>query len=108
MQGFSNWWIPNLYTWTVLWAVTMILPKRMSPKAKMIVYPIVCSLHGFLYGVLYAPAQALLFGLGYEGMIAWIITGFSFDILHGIGNFVSGCFILPLSRVLDKSFKNFK
>ena len=27
--GFAPWWWANLYTWTVLWAVTMLLPRRM-------------------------------------------------------------------------------
>ena len=31
--GFSLWWIPYLYIWTVLWAVTMLLPRKMPVKA---------------------------------------------------------------------------
>lgn len=31
-NGFNLWWIPYLYIWTVLWAVTMLLPKNMSKK----------------------------------------------------------------------------
>ena len=31
-NGFSTWWIPHLYVWTVLWAVVMALPKKMSAK----------------------------------------------------------------------------
>ena len=55
--GFAVWWIPYLYVWTVLWAVVMLLPKNMGKTAQMIVYPIVCALHGLLFGVLYAPVQ---------------------------------------------------
>ena len=40
--GFSMWWIPYLYIWTVLWGVTMLLPKNMPAKVKPIVYMIVC------------------------------------------------------------------
>ena len=28
LAGFNTWWIPYLYIWTVLWAVTMLLPKE--------------------------------------------------------------------------------
>ena len=31
-SGFSVWWIPYLYVWTVLWAFAMILPKNMNKK----------------------------------------------------------------------------
>ena len=27
--GFAFWWIPYLYVWTVLWAVTLLLPKNL-------------------------------------------------------------------------------
>ena len=27
--GFDVWWLPYLYIWTILWGITMLLPKRM-------------------------------------------------------------------------------
>ena len=100
--GFTTWWVPYLYIWTILWAVTMILPKKMPKAVAMVVYPLICCLHGLLFGVLYAPAQALLFGLDFEGMIAWIATGFVFDVTHAIGNFGAGLLILPMAQLLTK------
>ena len=100
--GFGLWWIPYLYIWAILWGVAMLLPRRMPKAVASIVYPTVCALHGLLYGVLYAPAQALIFGLDFDGMIAWIIAGFPFDLLHGLGNLVAGLLILPLSHLLEK------
>ena len=100
--GFSLWWVPYLYIWTVLWGITMLLPKTLKDKTAAFVYPLVCGLHGLLYGVLYAPAQALLFHLDFEQMLAWIGAGFSFDVLHCVGNTVAGLLILPLSKVLCK------
>lgn len=105
MNGFSTWWIPYLYIWTVLWGMTMLIPKRIPDKAKPIVYSAVCSLHGFLYGVLYAPAQALLFGLDFKGMLTWIAAGFPFDITHGISNFICGLLICPIISILSKAEK---
>ena len=61
---------------------------------------VVCSAHGFLFGILYAPAQAILYGLDFKGMIAWIIAGFPFDCIHGISNFFSGILIVPLISIL--------
>ena len=101
-SGFASWWIPYLYMWTVLWAVTMLLPKQMPKKIQPIVYMIVCALHGFLFGILYAPAQALLFGLSFQGMIAWIIAGFPWDFVHGVSNFFCGILIVPIISVLRR------
>lgn len=98
--GFATWWVPYLYLWTVLWGVTMLLPKNMPKKIKPLVYMTVCAMHGFLYGILYAPAQAFFFGLNWEGTLAWIMTGLPWDFLHGISNFFCGMLILPIVRAL--------
>ena len=70
--GFAPWWVPYLYVWAVLWGMAMLMPRRIPKKAKAVVYPIVCALHGFAFGILYAPGQALLFGLDFKAMIPWI------------------------------------
>lgn len=101
MNGFSMWWIPHLYLWTILWGVTMLLPKKMPKAVAPIVYIIVAGAHGFLYGTLYAPAQALMFGLDLNGTIAWIIAGIPWDITHGIGNMVGGLLIVPIISVIQ-------
>lgn len=103
--GIGLWWIPYLYTWTVLWGAVMLLPKNMPKKIAPIVYAVVCSLHGYLYGVLYAPSQALLFGLDFKGTIAWIISGFPFDLVHGTSNLCLGVLIIPIATVLKKTNK---
>ncbi len=100
--GFNVWWIPYLYIWTVLWGVTMLLPKDMPPVAQMIIYPAVCALHGLLYGTLYAPAQALLFGLNLQGTIAWIIAGLPWDLVHALGNLFAGLLVYPLKQALKR------
>lgn len=104
--GFATWWIPYLYIWTILWGVTMLLPKNMPAKIKPLVYMCVCALHGFLFGTLYAPAQALLFGLNFEGMIAWIIAGLPWDFVHGVSNFFCGMLIIPIVKVLRMAERN--
>lgn len=105
--GFNLWWVPYLYTWTILWAITMLLPQKMPRLAKLIVYPAVCCLHGLAYGMLYAPAQALMFGMNAEQMLAWIIAGFPFDLLHGVGNLCTGMLVLPMSELIKKLLKKY-
>ena len=103
--GFNMWWVPYLYIWTVLWAVTMPLRGRMSRKVRCVVYPIVCCLHGLLFGVLYAPAQALMFGMDLDMMVAWILSGLRFDIVHGVGNLFAGQLVVPMSELLERLVK---
>ena len=100
--GFTLWWIPYLYIWTILFGVTMLLPKNLPDKYAAFIYPIICGLHGFAFGILFAPAQSILFGLDFKGMIAWIIAGIPFDITHGVANTIAGALVLPLSKVLKK------
>ena len=100
LSGFSAWWIPYLYLWTVLWGIVMLLPQKMPKAVRPLVYMTVCAVHGFLFGTLYAPVQAVLTGLSLEGMIAWIIAGLPWDFLHGVSNFFCGILIMPIISVL--------
>lgn len=104
-SGFAAWWVPHLYLWMVLWGMTMLLPRRMPAKVKPLVYMAVCAAHGFLYGTLYAPAQALMFGLNLETTIAWIIAGLPWDCIHGVSNFCAGALILPVVSALRTAEK---
>ena len=98
------WWIPYLYIWTVLWGITMLLPKNMPKKLAFVIYPVICGLHGLAFGILYAPTQALFFGFNFKQTIAWIIAGLPFDAVHAVGNFCAGLLIVPLSELLKKLF----
>ncbi len=100
--GFAPWWVPYLYVWTVLWGIAMLIPKKIHPTDAKIVYPVVCALHGFSFGMIYAPGQALLFGYTFDMTVAWIIAGIGFDITMGISNLCAGLLIYPLSELLVK------
>jgi energy-coupling factor transport system substrate-specific component len=63
---------------------------------------ILCALHGLSFGTLYAPAHALMFGLSFQGMIAWIIAGLPFDLIHAAGNLAAGTMIVPLAALLKR------
>lgn len=104
--GFATWWIPYLYLWAVLWGATMLLPKRIPEKIRPLVYMLLCAAHGFLFGTLYAPAQALLYGLSFQKMIAWIISGLPWDFVHGVSNFFCGILIVPIVKILTFLEKN--
>ena len=103
--GFATWWIPYLYLWTVLWGAAMLLPRNIPEKIQPPVYMAVCAAHGFLFGTLYAPAQAILYGLDFQGMAAWIIAGLPMDLIHGVSNFFCGILIVPLIKILRTAEK---
>lgn len=104
--GFNAWWVPYLYIWTVLWGITMLMPKNMPRAVAIVVYPIICALHGLFFGALYAPVQALMFGFTFEQTLTWIAAGLTFDIIHMVGNFTVGLLIYPVSQVLKRLVKN--
>lgn len=104
--GFAAWWFAYLYVWLILWGAVMLLPRDMPKKLQPAVYMAVCAAHGFLFGTLCAPAQALLFGLNFEGMAAWIVAGLPFDVVHGVSNFLCGVLIMPVVFVLRLAEQN--
>ena len=100
--GFNFWWLPYTYIWTILWGIVMLLPRNIPRKVQFILYPLICAIHGFAFGVLYSPAQALMFGLTFKQTVAWVISGIPFDLIHGFSNLVVGFLILPLSELLTR------
>jgi energy-coupling factor transport system substrate-specific component len=78
----------------------MLLPKELPPKWEPLIYMGIAALHGLLYGTLYAPYQALVFGLSFQGMLAWIVAGLPYDVIHAAGNFAAGFLVLPLTGLL--------
>ncbi len=104
--GFGPWWIAYLYVWAVLWGAVMLIPKFLSEKIKYVLYIAFCAAHGILFGVLYAPAQAIMFGLDFKGTLAWIAAGFYFDLIHGIGNLNLGVVLIyPMIKILRSTDK---
>jgi energy-coupling factor transport system substrate-specific component len=102
-EGFSPFgWLPELYLWLILWGAVMLLPKKMPKVIAPIIYMLVSCLHGLFFGVFYAPVYALFTGIGWDRVWLWILAGLPFDLLHGIGNFVLGTLIVPLTTLLRK------
>jgi hypothetical protein len=83
--------------------MVMLLPKHMPQKVRPFVYAAVCAVHGLLYGTLYAPFQALAFGLDWKGTIAWIVAGFPWDAIHGGCNLLLGILICPMIMVMRRA-----
>jgi hypothetical protein len=103
-SGFANWWLPYLYIWLPLWGAFLLLPKALERKKYALpIYAGICALHGICFGLLYAPAQALMFGLSFNGTIAWIAAGLPFDIAQAVNNLFMGLMILPLAKVIRKA-----
>lgn len=80
----------------------MLLPQKIPRRARPVVYMLINACHGFLFGTLYAPAQAVLFGLSFDKTIAWIVAGLPWDFVHGVSNFFCGLLIVPLISILLK------
>lgn len=51
LGGFSLWWYPYLYVWTILWGMVMLIPKKLPEKVKNVLYIAVCAIHGFAFGI---------------------------------------------------------
>ena len=102
-SGFGIWWLAYLYIWTILWAFVMLIPRRLPTRVRAVLYVALCTLHGFLFGVLYAPVQ-MIYNSDLNYIISWIAVGFvTADIYHGIGNCIFGILlIIPLSKLLLK------
>ena len=108
VYGFGLMWVPYLYIWTILWALGMLVPRRWSVRARVVGYIVVAVLHGLSFGTLYAPFWALAFHTGAEGIVAYIVSGFPWDLTQAAGNAVFATLVVPLSNLLIRFNKGAK
>ena len=95
--GLHLWVMSYLYVWAILVFIILFVRKLDS----VMLYTLISSIYGFLFGTLCSVPFFITGGIGYG--ISWIIGGIIFDIYHGVGNFVL-MFLLykPISKVFEK------
>lgn len=106
-SGTILWWPAYTYIWLFPFIITLLVPKKLNKKFLIPIYMVVCGLHGFMFGILYSPMQALLFGMNFKATVSWIISGIPFDLIHGVSNIVVGSIVYPLSQVLSKVYNKY-
>lgn len=96
--GLAIWAISYLYVWAILVLAVCLLRKIDS----RILFTLVSGIFGLMFGIFCSVPSFIIGGFGYG--ISWIISGLSFDLLHGFGNLLL-TFLLykPISRVLEKA-----
>ncbi len=109
LHGFHLWNMMYLYVWAVLILIALcFLPLhklieaktgKLSPVLITVLWTFLASIFGICYGTICSIPYFLT--LGSEGAVAWIVSGFTFDILHCIGNAVISAFMFfPLYKIL--------
>lgn len=100
MWGFGLWWISYLYVWNILAALTMLLKRFMGEDA--VLWAAFSAVFGLAFGAFFSIAYipvSLSTAYGY-----WL-SGLSWDIWHGICNFV---IMLVLYKPLNSALKSIK
>ena len=107
VDGFSPmWWPMYLYTWPVLWLMTLALPRRMPLPVAVVVYAAVCGAFGFLFGLLCLPYTAIVVYTPdswqdfCEKLSLLFAADIPFDVLHAVGNAAAGLLTVPMTALL--------
>lgn len=114
LHGIHIWNLMYLYVWAVLvFLVLALLPLhrlidalagRKAIALQTAMWTVVAALYGISFGTICSVPY--FFTLGPAGAVSWIISGFSFDILHCIGNAIMtavGFYPLYKTLMLAKS-----
>lgn len=97
LYGFGQWFFMYLYVWPLLFFLSWFLRRIKKPW----VWAIISGAFGLAFGTL-CSISYLPIG-GFKMMISWIISGFTFDLIHGVSNFLLAILLFkPLSRILEK------
>lgn len=98
--GFSMWNLNYLYIWAILFVAAYFLRKMRHP----LWWACLSGAFGFLFGLFCTPVYISMFGV--EFAISWWISGFVFDVPHGIGNFcIALVLFVPLRNLLTKLYQ---
>ena len=97
IYGFGIWWVTYLYVWTILFIIVRIFHKNEQP----LFWAIIGGFYGLAFGALCAIPTIIAGGIG--AGVAWWVSGIPYDILHGVGNFVTILILFkPLYAVIKK------
>ena len=97
IYGINLWNIMYLYVWVVL--VFVALPFRKIRRGW--VFGLISGIFGLLFGVLCSIPYWFAFSPSFA--ISWIISGLTFDLVHGIANFaVAFILYIPITKALEK------
>lgn len=98
--GLGIWNINYLYIWAILSFVVLIIKKIDDAFT----YSLIAAIFGLMFGVLCSFPDFFIGGTAYA--ITKIISGFKFDLLHCVGNFVLVLFLYkPLTKVMNRAIK---
>lgn len=97
LYGINIWNIMYLYVWAIL--VFASLPLKKVRKGW--VFAFLSGMFGLLFGTLCSIPYFFAFGPSYA--ISWIISGLSYDLIHGVANFIVAFILyIPLTNAMDR------
>lgn len=93
--GFGQWFINYLYVWLVPVVLGVLFRKQTSRWF----WAVLAGVYGLCFGTL--CSFPMLFIGGFPAMVGYIISGLSFDAVHGVANFIAALVLfVPLRKVL--------
>lgn len=99
-MGFGVWTVAQMVSFTIILVIVSLF-KSVYHRLPVIVMAITCGVLGLLYGFCISLVQAPFFG--WVSFIPYYISGFSYDCLHALGNFIFYMILSPiLIPLIDK------
>ncbi len=113
--GFGIWFIGYLYIWFLLYVIARLLCKNHAPLE---IHPLTWALASGAFGLGFGASFALIsffLGLASGGIsggltsaFGYWVSGITFDLIHGISNFLVALFLFrPSYKVLNMLTKNY-
>lgn len=96
IYGFSTWVLGYFLVWPLLVIITGTLKSFVTNEYG---YALIAGVFGLCFGFFFAITESFFYGVTY-GISYWI-SGLSFDIVHGVSNFI---LTLVLFKPLYKVF----
>ena len=95
--GIGTWNINYLYIWVIPAVAGWLLRRWKNP----VLWAVLAGLYGLLFGLLCAPVDICIGGVGYA--ISKWISGIPFDTAHCAGNFVLALLLfVPLRKLTQR------
>jgi len=113
--GFGIWFIGYLYVWFLLYLIARLLCKNHDPlELPSLTWALSSGAFGLVFGALFALTSFFL-GLAEGGIrggltsaFAYWVSGITFDLVHGISNFLVALFLFkPSYKMLNMLTRNY-